>query len=142
MTRAPGRRGGLRLRAGLPPLGALAAAVAGVVYVGRVDPGVPGHYPICPFLALTGLYCPGCGGLRMTHALANGDVAAAAGFNVFLLLLGPFVAYAWIRWTVASLRGTRWRPAIARPPVLFTFIALMIVFWVVRNLPFGAFLAP
>src|SRR5687768_7002451 len=57
---------------------ATALGVAGAAaYVSVVDPHQPGHYPACPFLAVTGLFCPGCGGLRCAHALAHGDVPAA-----------------------------------------------------------------
>ena len=37
----------------------------------------PGHYPTCPFLAITGWYCPGCGSLRAVHDLLHGDLAGA-----------------------------------------------------------------
>ena len=43
-----------------------------------VDPNQPGHYPTDPFLAITGLYCPGCGTLRALHALARGDLLTAS----------------------------------------------------------------
>ena len=46
------------------PAGVLAAVAAAFAYVGTVDPNEPGHYPVCPLLRFTGLYCPGCGGLR------------------------------------------------------------------------------
>ena len=53
---------------GLPavraPVGAAGLALAATAYVGLVDPNESGHYPTCPFLALTGRFCPGCGSLR------------------------------------------------------------------------------
>ena len=42
------------------PLAALAAVAMPTVFVAAVDPNTPGHYPVCPLLRLTGLYCPGC----------------------------------------------------------------------------------
>ncbi|MBB6474477.1 DUF2752 domain-containing protein [Sphaerisporangium rubeum] len=124
------------------PLGVAAPAAAGVAYVGAVDPGVPGHYPPCPLLWLTGLYCPGCGGLRALHALTHGDVVAAAGLNPLLLVTIPVVAVVWSVWAVRAWRGRpqRWGPRWS--VVIWGYLVLMMVFGVVRNLPFAAFLAP
>ena len=41
------------------------------------DPHASGSWGFCPWLALTGLYCPGCGGLRAVNDLTNGDLLGA-----------------------------------------------------------------
>ena len=41
------------------------------------DPHASGSWGFCPWLALTGHYCPGCGGLRAVNDLTNGDVVGA-----------------------------------------------------------------
>ncbi|MFC7733202.1 DUF2752 domain-containing protein [Actinomadura keratinilytica] len=74
-----GRRS--RGRALVGPGIVLAAAAAGVALVSVVDPHEPGHYPTCPLLWATGLYCPGCGGLRMVNSLTHGRVGEAFGLN-------------------------------------------------------------
>ncbi|MGV9305148.1 MULTISPECIES: DUF2752 domain-containing protein [unclassified Nonomuraea] len=129
-------------KAVLAPLGVALVAGAAFAYVGLVDPNQPGHYPACPFLALTGWYCPGCGGLRAAHALAHLDPVAALGLNPLIVLAVPVLAYFWTRWLVAGWRGRPWRPPAPRPLLIWSLLALILVFWVVRNLPFGAFLAP
>lgn len=43
----------------------------------------------CPFLAVTGHYCPGCGGTRALLALLQGDVAGALHNNALALTLFP-----------------------------------------------------
>ena len=58
-----------------------AGTLALTAYVAAVDPNQPGHYPLCPTLALAGIYCPGCGMLRATHDLAHGDLAGAMQRN-------------------------------------------------------------
>jgi hypothetical protein len=141
---APGaaRATGDRLRAALVPAAVAAAAAAGVAYVAMVDPNQPGHYPTCPFLALTGLYCPGCGTLRAVHALAHGDLGTAVGLNVVSVALVPFLVFTWGRWATRSWQGRPVRTNVVRPVFIWAFLALVIVFWIVRNLPFGRFLAP
>ena len=106
-----------------------AVAVAGLGYIGLVDPHQPGSlYPGCPFKMLTGLDCPACGGLRMTHDLVHGDLAAAAVDNVFLLVGLPLVALWWV-----------WRRRIDRPafpPAALVAVAVAALGWtVLRNLP-------
>ncbi|MFC5751121.1 DUF2752 domain-containing protein [Actinomadura rugatobispora] len=132
------RRGGALLR----PLGVGAAAAVGAVLVAFVDPHEPGHYPTCPSLGLTGWYCPGCGGLRMTHSLMHGDVGQAFGMNPLVMLLLPVFAYLWIRWTVSAARGVPMRSVLLRPRVLYAFLGVLGLYWILRNLPFAQVLAP
>lgn len=122
---------------------AVLAAVAGAVgYLAVVDPNQPGHYPTCPFYAITGYYCPGCGSLRMIHALTHGHVAEAFGRNALAFVTLPLLAYLWVRWAVALRRGRPMRAGALRPWLIIIFSLVAIVFWVARNLPAGHALAP
>jgi hypothetical protein len=116
-------------------------AAASVCYIAEVDPDVPGHYPTCPFYALTGYYCPGCGTLRAIHALAHGHPGQAFGFNALSMSMLPLLGYFWAAWLIRSVRGQP-RRKVAHPAWIWGLAALIAVFWVVRNLPFGHFLAP
>ncbi|MEV4171459.1 MULTISPECIES: DUF2752 domain-containing protein [unclassified Nonomuraea] len=136
------RRGRQRLKGLLAPLGVAAATGAVFAVVGTVDPNEPGHYPTCPFLWLTGLYCPGCGTLRTIHALAHLDPVAALGLNPLAVATVPFLLFWWGRWVVRAWQGRPRRTTLAHPAWLWAFIGVVMVYWVVRNLPFGAFLAP
>ncbi|WP_245679554.1 DUF2752 domain-containing protein [Actinomadura hibisca] len=118
------------------------AVVAGVALVASVDPHESGHYPTCPFLAISGLYCPGCGGLRMVNSLAHGQVGPAFGSNPYLFLLLPVAAWSWGSWTVRRARGEPMRSALFRPPAIAAFLVVTLAFWIVRNLPFAHVLAP
>lgn len=109
--------------------GAAALGLGGLAYVGLLDPHRVGSpFPPCPFRLLTGWYCPGCGGLRMTHDLLHGDLAAAAVDNVFLLVGLPLVGLWWL-----------WRRRRAKPvwtPVALAVMAVAAVVWTVaRNAP-------
>nr|WP_242438759.1 DUF2752 domain-containing protein [Streptomyces sp. CB00455] len=131
-----------RVRAWAAPVLTLAAAVAAFAYVGAVDPNEPGHYPVCPLFRLTGILCPGCGGLRSAHAFAHGDLVAATGANA-LAVIGYFLFAGFMaRWLVRASRGGL-APAIALRPLYWWGIGgAALVFAVVRNLPFGSALAP
>ena len=94
------------------PAGMLAAVAGAFAYVGTVDPNEPGHYPVCPLLRYTGLYCPGCGGLRSAHAFAHGDCAAALRDNA--LAVARLLGFA-VLWTVWVVRAARGRPDARRP---------------------------
>jgi hypothetical protein len=114
-------------------------AALGVVAVR--DPNQSGSYGFCPFHALTGLDCPFCGGLRGTHALLHGDVATALDHNLLLpLYLGVLMALG-----VMAFRGTNpgafsgLRTGRGRL-LVWALVAVTVVFFVVRNLPWFPYL--
>ncbi|WP_309484416.1 DUF2752 domain-containing protein [Streptomyces himalayensis] len=129
------------LRRLLVPVGVLGSVVAVFAYVGVVDPNEPGHYPVCPLFRFTGIYCPGCGGLRSAHAFAQGDFATAFGDNALAVAGYVLFAVLWVVWAVRVVRG---RPARIdlRPVQLWGIGVLVLAFTVVRNLPFGGWLRP
>ena len=135
-TDSRGRRlRGPRLLAG----GVLAASVL----LHLRDPHRGGSYGFCPWLMLTGTYCPGCGGLRAVNDLGRGDLAAAASSNLLFVAALPVVAVLWGRTVV-----DRWRGVVRRADPrrhlgwAAAFLALAVGFAVLRNLPVGAWLAP
>jgi len=125
----------------LVPGGILAAVAGAFVYVGAVDPNEPGHYPACPLLQYAGVYCPGCGGLRSAHAVAHGDLVAALGANAVAVVGYLVFAVVWTVWVIRTVQGRPLR-VDPRPSVLWGLGALLLVFTVVRNLPFGGWLHP
>jgi hypothetical protein len=138
---APGTAHGSVFRRLAVPGGILAAVAGAFAYVGSVDPNEPGHYPACPLFRLTGLYCPGCGGLRSAYAVAHGDLGTALGANAVAVLGCLLLAAVWTVWVVRSVQGRPMRIDPA-PPLLWTLGALALVFTIVRNLPFGGWLHP
>ena len=125
----------------LLPLGVGVAALAGTVYVAAVDPNLAGHYPTCPFLAITGWYCPGCGALRALHALAHGDLMTALARNPFAVVAAGYLVVAWVLWLNRTVTG-RPRRGLAPPWVLYTVLAAILMFWILRNVPGWTWLSP
>lgn len=123
-------------------------AVATAVLAVR-SPHATGSYGVCPFLALTGLWCPACGGLRAVHELTQLDVVAAWAMNPLVVAGAPLVVAAWALWLARSLG--RPVPAWARgapDPAAGTwpgwaFLAVAVAFTVARNVPaLAPWLAP
>lgn len=114
---------------------------AAVAVVAAWDPNESGHYPTCPFLATTGFTCPGCGSLRATHALLQGDLATAWHRNPGLLVALPLLFLTW----VASMRRA-WTGAprswIVPNWLLAPLPVLIAAYWVLRNVPGFEFLGP
>jgi Protein of unknown function (DUF2752) len=133
----------LQSRAGTlaAPVLAAMAALAACALVTVVDPNEPGHYPTCPFHALTGLWCPGCGSLRAIHAIGHGHLREALGFNILTVAALPLLGVLWAAWARRSWHGSP-RSRAANPRWLWGLLVLVLVFWVVRNLPVGEALAP
>ena len=94
------------------------------------SPEQSGHYPTCPFRAVTGYACPGCGSLRTLHDLAHGHFTTALTHNAMLVMILPFAMAIWLR-TVTGRTG-----AVATPRWLScAAMAVLAVWTVVRNLP-------
>jgi Protein of unknown function (DUF2752) len=117
-----------------------ALLMGAVLLVAAVDPHTAGRYPVCPWLAMTGTFCPGCGGLRAVHDLAHGQVAAAVGENVLVVALVPLLALWWLSGRFGARFGHPRKLLSTRVVVVAAVVVL--AFAVLRNLPAGAALAP
>jgi hypothetical protein len=118
------------------------AACAAAIVVAVIDPNEPGHYPTCPVLAMTGLYCTGCGTLRAVHDVLRGDLVGALHMNPLMLMMAPFAIATWAAWTIRAATG-RPRTWAAPPWALYVTAGALVLFTVLRNIPFLApWLAP
>lgn len=90
---------------------------------------------LCPFHAMTGLYCPLCGLMRAFAALWRLDVPAAFGYNPLVMLALPVIACMAARWALDRYCGKSLPvPPLPHwaPPALALAVA---VFWLARNIP-------
>jgi uncharacterized protein DUF2752 len=123
-----------------PASGAL-AAVAATGFLSLVSPHAHQVFLPCPFRLITGWYCPFCGGLRMVHDLAHGQVVAALHDDALALPVLVIAVAAWLNLVIGRWRG---RPVVRvrRPGWLWPAVAVILLAWtVLRNLPFGPFTA-
>lgn len=129
-----------RRRRMLAPGTVVVIGIAGGLLVHFVSPGQGSYYPRCPFLALTGYYCPGCGSTRMLAALSHGDLHTAMNRNPLGVVAVALLAVIFTRWT-----GRLWTGAprtISRPWVPIAVLIVVLVYWVTRNIPGWTFLSP
>ena len=124
------------------------ALVAGAVLGASIilhfrDPHEGGSWGYCPWLLLTGTFCPGCGGLRAVNDLTRGDLAAAASSDLLFVSVIPLLVFFWGRWFTDRWRGLR-RQVSSRRALSYAgaFLAVAIMFAVVRNTAWGVWLAP
>ena len=115
---------------------ALALAPLACIGLYLFDPAAKDDpYPNCPFLWLTGYYCPGCGTLRAYHQLTRGNPETALGLNPITVLALPVMVYALASMWLAGFRG-RGLPQPRLGGTATWGIAIgLVVFGVVRNLP-------
>lgn len=119
---------------------ALAIAACGAI-LHFFNPSQYGFYPVCHFYLTTGLTCTGCGSLRAMHQLLNGNFVEALRLNALFVISLSAGACVAARLAWASLRR---QPAklTLRTSWCWMFLAVALVFTVVRNLPAFAWLAP
>jgi hypothetical protein len=127
-------------RVALAAITAAGSASLTVLYFN--DPSAPHgrlRFPPCPFHALTGFYCPGCGSTRGLYHLLHGDVVGACRMNVLMVLCVPFLAYAYVSYAARiCFPQSRWANA-KRSPLkahwIWSLLAVILLYWVMRNVP-------
>lgn len=131
----------VRLRAPLLTAGAVGVAT---LALHLRDPHQSGSWGYCPLYAMTGIYCPGCGGLRAVNDLTHLDLTGAASSNLVFVLSIPVLLVLWARWARRSWTGQE-AVALSRAgtvALVTTMTVVMLAFTVLRNLPAGSWLAP
>ncbi len=116
-----------------------AVSVAGFIYYLLSTQGI--SLP-CVFYEITGLYCPGCGATRMCTSLLRLDFYGAFRSNQVSFFVMPLLAvifarrlYCYIRYGKAV--NEKWMTVSA-----IIAIVVLILFGVVRNIPYFDFLRP
>jgi hypothetical protein len=125
------------------------AAACGVVAlslftIASIDPAGSPLYPRCLFHSLTGLHCPGCGGLRAVHQGLNGRWLTAIKLNALLPLFASVAVYALASDLRVLVGGRALPPVRCSAAAAWAIAVIVLAFWVLRNIPVYPFtlLAP
>jgi hypothetical protein len=103
-------------------------AFCGFWLLKQINPTSTTFFPQCPWYAITGLHCPGCGSTRAMHALLNGRWEQAFLYNPILLIVIPAVGHLVLS---PQLRSRTW--------VATSSWTLLLSYAVIRNLPYWPF---
>ncbi len=99
------------------------------------NPATDPFFPRCPFRAVTGLECPGCGSQRAIHSLLHLHLGDALVYNALMVVALPYILLGlWLEW----LGGGKHYPGLQRfffgrwsAIVMLLFV---LIYWVIRNL--------
>ena len=92
-------------------------------------------YIPCVFKLLTGFKCPGCGITHMLVALFHCDFSAAFYSNEMLFVALPFAAAFYIADEICYIKnGKRIKRTGLTDVLQYIFLALLIIFGIVRNI--------
>ena len=105
-----------------------AAVLLGGVFFHYYDPTHSTLTPKCPFRALTGYNCPGCGSQRALHSFMTGRIWEGIQYNYLLL---PLLAYAVL--LVVAPRGSKLQAAMTSSTACWTLLAVILIWWAGRN---------
>ena len=113
--------------------------IVGSIFVWLFDPARAGFFPVCPLYSTTGYACPGCGLTRGFHALFHGDILTALDFNALIPLVVVLLGYIFASLVSVAARGRGILLGNWNLVLLWVMLGILIVFGVLRNLPFYPF---
>lgn len=99
------------------------------------DPAESELFPKCPFYALTGLKCPGCGSQRAIHYLFNGNVVSAFIIHPLLVLSIPYLLLAaYFEYMGGKKKYPAMRKRLFGVEACIAILTIVLVYWVLRNI--------
>jgi len=118
----------------------LGISIIALIFLYIFNPVSSFIYPPCPFHALTGFHCPGCGSLRALHQLLHGHLSKAFGLNPLMVLSLPFLGYSFLSHFLGGITGKS-LPKVFIPAFYIWFLlGVILLFWMLRNIPVYPFL--
>jgi hypothetical protein len=121
-------------------LGISIVAVCGSLLYFLFDPSLSNSFPKCIFHSLTQLECPGCGSQRAIHSLLHGNILQAADFNLMAVVFLPLLLYSGLVAVANTFFHQQWSQGIFYSPTFVKIVLLVVLlFWVLRNIPIDAF---
>lgn len=116
-----------------------AAALLYLYFTGEGDgAGIP-----CIFYQITGFYCSGCGSSRALRSIMHFDFYRALRYNAIFTLAFPFLVLYFVTLTVCYIKFGKDKISGKIPmSIVWIFIALALIYGVLRNISVFSFLAP
>ncbi len=113
-----------------------AVFVASVMFIFfYIDPSIHPFFPKCPFLAVTGLQCPGCGSQRAIHQLLHLNIASAFRQNPIVVLYMPYVVMGiYLEYLGGNKKFPHIRHIMYGKEAATVILVSIIVFWIGRNI--------
>ncbi len=126
-------------RAPLPTLGwGVLVALVGLIGLSGLyhfNPQEHAFYPRCLFFETTGLWCPGCGGLRASHQLLHGNLRAAFRLNPLVVFVLPGLLVGLAEWWLLPAGKRRFLITVRHPNFIVGVGGVLCGFGIARNLP-------
>ncbi len=92
-------------------------------------------YPPCIFHKITHLYCPGCGMTRGVYYFLHGQFLMAIRENLLLLFVVIGLALEGVYKLEEKILKRKRIPFYKRRSALYVFFVLVVVYWILRNIP-------
>ncbi len=96
----------------------------------------------CAFKTLTHLNCPSCGVSRMCVSISHGDIKSAFYYNQVLIFLTPLIALYYIFYQIRYIRTGQRKISKLENNTMILIIVILIIYGIVRNLPFYPYRLP
>ena len=123
-------------------LAAAFLAAAALLYLYFTGEGEGAGIP-CMFHRITGLYCSGCGSSRALRSILHFDFYQALRYNAIFTVGLPLLGAYFSVLAVSYIRFGKDRISQKIPmKLVWVFIAVALIYGVLRNIPMFAFLAP
>ena len=121
------------------PFGIPLIVIGGATTLFFLNPSDYSFFPKCTFHNATGYSCPGCGSTRALFNLTHGNILEALRLNpgLIALLILSFTDY--MRYLMAIKKSKVFNSLFGNMKLVFAIIGLMIVYGILRNLPWIPF---
>lgn len=117
-------------------------AAAALIYLYFTGEGEGAGIP-CVFYQATGLYCSGCGASRALRSILHLDFYQALRYNAIFTFALPLIAAYFGAFFLSYIRFGKDKISEKIPmKIIWIFIAVALIYGILRNIPAFSFLAP
>jgi len=118
---------------------ALCVIVILIIIYSNINPEDSYFFPKCPFKALTGFDCPGCGSQRAVHSLLHFDITSAFRANPLFILSLPYIIIG-LLFDIVPLKNEKLQQMrkllYGRSAICIVFL-IVFAYWIFRNVVGG-----